>query len=214
MSEHDKVERNGSKTAPVDYQLLLPEGWFRITLEPTRRQASIDALVERQFKGLDDAPHLKWQAQDDLLKRAIEAERNGGIELYLSLQQAGGLTIPASLLVSLVPSSQHGGISVQELAEYLLGNAPKEQQVATGKLPAGEAVRTRLRTVPPQEDPSGNPLPTTALDYYIRIPRSEAYLLLSFSTPLDPLADTLVELFDAVAGSLTWAGEDRSEEHE
>jgi hypothetical protein len=29
-------------------------------------------------------------------------------------------------------------------------------------------------------------------------------LLLSFSTPMDPIADAMVALFDAIAGSLRW----------
>jgi hypothetical protein len=33
-------------------------------------------------------------------------------------------------------------------------------------------------------------------------------LLLTFSTPLVQIADAMVELFDAVAGSLTWMGGD------
>lgn len=204
MKELD--ERDRTPTAPADYRLALPEGWFRIPLEPAARQASVEALVERQFKGLDDAPHLKRQAREELLARAVEAERNGGIELYISLQQAGPLTIPASLLVTLATPPRPGGVSVTELANYLQENGPQERQVATGKLPAGAAVRVRERTVPAEDDPSGNFLPTTTLDYYVRIPESDAYLLLTFSTPLDPLADALVELFDAVAGSLAWVG--------
>ncbi|MGI5471769.1 hypothetical protein [Streptomyces sp. CA-132043] len=192
--------------APVDYQLALPEGWFRIPLEVTARQASVEALVDRQFKGVDDAPHLKRQAREDLLARAVEAERNGGVELYISLQQAGPTTIPASLLVTLATPPRPGGVSVTELANYLQENGPQGQQVATGKLPAGSAVRVRQRTVPEENDPSGNSLPTTTLDYYVQIPESDAYLLLTFSTPLDPIADALVELFDAVAGSLAWIG--------
>ncbi|MEF9905648.1 hypothetical protein [Streptomyces sp. P9-A2] len=93
------------KTAPpADYRLLLPEGWFRIPLDPEQRDRSVDALVERQFHGIDNAPHLKEELRADLRHRAAEAHRGGGIELYLSLQEAGPFTVPASLLVSLAPA--------------------------------------------------------------------------------------------------------------
>jgi hypothetical protein len=44
----------------------------------------------------------------------------------------------------------------------------------------------------------------TSLDLHVPVPDSSAWLLLSFSTPLAPLADALVGMFDAVAGTLRW----------
>jgi hypothetical protein len=50
----------------------------------------------------------------------------------------------------------------------------------------------------------GNTLPTTTLTYYVPIPTTTRWLLLNFSTPIDQLADQMVELFDTVAGTLHW----------
>lgn len=47
-------------------------------------------------------------------------------------------------------------------------------------------------------------LPSVTVDYQLRVPRSDMHLLLTFSTPLVQIADAMVELFDAVAGSLVW----------
>jgi hypothetical protein len=44
------------------------------------------------------------------------------------------------------------------------------------------------------------------VDYYLPIPHSQAFLLLSFSTPLEAIAEAMVGLFDAVAASFTWQG--------
>ncbi|MFG3271221.1 MULTISPECIES: hypothetical protein [Streptomyces] len=88
---------------PGDYRLLLPEGWFQIPLDPEQRDKSIDALLERQFHGTDHAAHLKDGLRKDPRRRATKAFRSGGIELYLSLQEVGPFTIPASLLVTLAP---------------------------------------------------------------------------------------------------------------
>jgi hypothetical protein len=68
-----------------------------------------------------------------------------------------------------------------------------DRQVTLVDLPAGQAVRVR------SED-----LPNTNLDIHVPVPGSSAYLLLSFSTPLAPLADALVGMFDAIAGTLRW----------
>jgi DNA gyrase inhibitor GyrI len=65
-------------------------------------------------------------------------------------------------------------------------------QVTLTELPAGLAVRVRRRTE------------ATTQDIHVTVPESGAYLILSFSTPLDQLADAMVDLFDSIAGTLRW----------
>ncbi|KRV46642.1 hypothetical protein AQ490_12290 [Wenjunlia vitaminophila] len=193
---------------PTDYRLLLPEDWFRIDLEPGRRDRSVRALVDRQFRGLDDAPLVKQRVREEMLAHAEKAYRGGGIELYLGLQSAGPMPLPASLVVTLAaPDPGGAAVPVDAFAEYLKRQGPSEREVTVEDLPAGPSVRARLRTVPTEDAGDavlGNTLPVTSLDYHVPVPRSTAFLLLSFSTPLDALADAMVDLFDAVAGSLRW----------
>ncbi|MDN3252553.1 hypothetical protein [Streptomyces sp. MA25(2023)] len=205
----------GSRTGPpADYRLLLPEGWFRLDIDPERRERSVDALVNRRFEGMDNVPHIKRQLRQDLLAQATAAFREGGIELYLSLQQAGPLTIPASLLVTFLPASSSGTTtSLEHVATRLASDGQAEVEVV--ELAAGTAVRVRRATGgPDQAPPAGLPgkaeetLPSLTLDYQLSVPGTETHLLLTFSTPLVQIADAMVELFDAVAGSLTWMGGD------
>ena len=58
--------------------------------------------------------------------------------------------------------------------------------------PAGQAVRVRRRAK------------VTSLDIHFPVPDSGAYLMLSFATPLDELADAMVGLFDSIASTLRW----------
>ncbi|MEU5597009.1 hypothetical protein [Streptomyces sp. NPDC020298] len=196
---------------PRDYRLLLPDGWFRIVLDPSEeRERSIDALVERQFEGIDNAPHLKDDLRKDLRRRSAKAARSGGIELYLSLQQVGPFTIPASLLVTLAPLQHPGPLPAQALAEALAADGG-EATVSIEELPAGEAVRVRRLTTQPKPErerdtdaaPNGSHR-SLSVEYHVPVPGTTAFLLLTFSTPLEPIADAMAELFDAVAGSLTW----------
>lgn len=179
-------------TRPRDYLLVLPDGWFRIDLEPGTREKAVAALVERQFRGVDNAPHLKAEAREELLATAADAFRNGGIELYVSLQTAAGFPLSAALVIILTPPHGHEHVAVTpaRLADSLHGDG---RQVTMMELPAGQAVRVR------SEDP-----PVTNLDIHIPVPASSAYLLLSFSTPLAPLAGALTDMFDAIAGTLRW----------
>ncbi|MEV6884913.1 hypothetical protein [Streptomyces sp. NPDC051135] len=199
---------------PADYRILVPEGWFRLDVDPERRERSVDALVNRQFDGTDSAPHIKRQLRQDLLAQAAAAFRAGGLELYLSMQQAGPLTIPASLLVTFLPASSHATTpSLEEVAAHLASGGQAETAVV--ELAAGTAVRARRATGGPhQTAPVGLPgkasetLPSVTLDYQLPVPGTGAHLLMTFSTPLVQIADAMVELFDAVAGSLTWTGGD------
>ncbi|MGW1216238.1 hypothetical protein ACWD5F_42065 [Streptomyces sp. NPDC002499] len=205
-----KVGRAPGAAPPADYQLLLPDGWFRVRIDPDGRERSVDALVDRQFEGVDNAPHLKRQARESLRAQAVAAYRDGGIELYLSLQQAGPLTIPASLLITLVPPVPGGSLpTAPDLAARL--SADGDGEVSVVELPAGTAVRVRRTTGGPDRSaPTGAPgspdeaLASITLDYQLPVPATDAHLLLTFSTPLIQIGDAMVELFDAVAGSLTW----------
>ncbi|MFG3271208.1 hypothetical protein [Streptomyces luteogriseus] len=207
----------GTAAPPTDYRLLLPEGWFRVHIDPELRERSVDALVSRQFEGVDNAPHLKRQLRDSLLGQAAAAFRDGGIELYLSLQKAGSLTIPASLLVTLLPPSGGSRWTVQETAARL--SAQRELEVSVAELSSGPAVRIRRSTghpdLPAPPGAPGSPdqaLPSVTVDYQLPVPGAGTSLLLTFSTPLVQIAEAMVQLFDAVAGSLVWVGGDGDHE--
>ncbi|MDT3724307.1 hypothetical protein ROS62_05155 [Streptomyces sp. DSM 41972] len=192
---------------PSDYRLLLPDGWFRILLDPEQRDRSVDALVERRFQGIDNAPHLKDEMRADLRRRAAEAYHGGGIELYLSFQEAGPLTIPASLLVSLAPLRGPEPLSPHDLAAaFAKGAEPDEDdtKVSVEELAAGTAVRVRSATRPTERERQEGQRASVSVEYHVPVPGSAQYLLLTFSTPLEPVADAMAGLFDAIASSLTW----------
>lgn len=201
---------------PADYQLLLPEGWFRVHIAPERREQSVDALVERQFKGIDNAPQIKAQLRQDILRQAARAFDEGGIELYLSLQQAGPFTVPASLLVALALPPQGGRLpALDDIAGRLAAEGKDSREVSVVEIAAGPALRVREEYDPARDRPptqtekdaekdADYALPSVTLDYQVQVPRAEAILLLTFSTPLVQIADAMVDLFDAVAGSLSW----------
>ncbi|MFG3100121.1 hypothetical protein ACGFZL_06335 [Streptomyces sp. NPDC048182] len=209
------LSAHGETEPPSDYRLLLPNGWFRVRIEPAKRERSVDALINREFEGNDNVPHLKRRLRDDLLAQAAAAYREGGIELYLSLQRAGGLTIPASLLITLLPfPGDKGPPSVHDLA----ADIPVDQNtsVSVVELDAGPAVRVQTLTgQPTRPAPQGMPgdadqaLPSVTLAYQLHVPGTSSCLMLTFSTPLVQIADAMVALFDAIATSFTWM--DRAE---
>jgi len=189
-------------TGPTDrdntvagYRLEVPEGWFAVDLEPGRRERSVAALVKRQFAGIDNAPHLKEQARQELLAQTEAAQTAGGLEMFLSLQQIAGVPLAASLVIFLIPPPGTQVVTAQNLARSL---SEAERQAAVVDLPAGQAVRVLGRTPSPDESASAT------LEVFVPVPHSGEWLLLSFSTPLGPLALALTKLFDAICITLRW----------
>jgi hypothetical protein len=188
---------------PRDYRILVPAGWFLVGLTSDRLERSVRALVNRQFRGVDHQPALRRDLIETLLREAEQARRAGGIELYVATDAVGPLPLAASLVVTLLPDipTPFGALSPPDWCEYLLSQGEDASLV---ELPAGTAVRSRRRGEPRPDDQLRNTLPTTSLDVRVPVPNSSHYLLLSFSTPVEPLADAFVELFDAIATSLRW----------
>ncbi|MFB6554486.1 hypothetical protein [Streptomyces sp. NPDC056405] len=209
MNDEDRMKKADDFTAPpADYNLFVPDGWFQIALDPAERDRSIVALIDLQFKGVDNAPHLKEQLMRDLQKKAKSAYGIGGTELYLSLLTAGPVPLASSLLVSVPSADEWPKCSdPEELLDHLAGRISGDEVELgiTHMEAAGEAVRLRRRSAPDPVNQLGNSLPTTAVTYYVPIPATERWLMLNFSTPVDPLADQMVRLFDTVAGTLHWA---------
>jgi len=203
MNQTEETKETEETAPPGDYRLLLPEGWFRILLEPDQQDQAIDALVERQFRGIDNAPHLKEEFRGDLRRRAAKAYRSGGIELYLSLQEVGPFTVPASLLVTLAPLRHSEPLPLEALAQRFTDDG--QGSVSIEELSSGPAVRVRRLTPQDNDDQgAGPPRNSLSVEYHLPIPATTAFLLLTFSTPLEALADAMAGLFDAIADSLTW----------
>jgi hypothetical protein len=159
-------------------------------------ERSVAALVKRQFAGIDNAPHLKAQARQQLLAQTQAAQAAGGQEMFVSLQQVAGVPIAASLVIFLVPPPGTQGVTAADLARSLA--AHDDRRVTVVDLPAGQAVRVFRRTA--NDDGSAS----ATLEVFVPVPHNGEWLLLSFATPLGPLAPALTKLFDAICTTLRW----------
>ncbi|MFC7982656.1 hypothetical protein [Streptomyces sp. NPDC057336] len=190
---------------PTDYNVIVPDGWFQLSLDPEDRDRGIMALAELTFRGQDNAPHLKKQFMQDLQRKAKDAYQVGGTELYLSTLAVGPVPLASSLLISVPgPGEWPETSDAGALAEHLADRGRDEQISVVELTAAGTAVRHRRREAADPARQLGNTLPTTTLTYYVPIPATTRWLLLNFSTPVDQLADQMVALFDTVAETLHW----------
>lgn len=188
---------------PRDYRLMIPShGWTRIALDPEVWPRRIQVMVDKQFRGIDNAPHLKAEMRGDLERRCQEAWEKGGIELYLGSMDVAGVPVSASLLVTLIP--RPAAQPRATLEQMALGLAVEGRDARVTDLPAGRALVQTYKTPPRPGD--GSTFPNTHFDVLFDVPHTSSQLLLSFSTPVEPLAEAMVELFESMALSFVWKG--------
>lgn len=177
------------------YRLVVPAEWAGLDLDPERRDRSVKALVNRQFAGLDNVPHLKRQAKRDLLARAEATHAAGGIELFLSMQRVADVPIAASLATFLIPPDDGRATGADRLAQVL---GDDHSEVTLRDLPVGRAARV-LRRSGPADAPD-----SVILEVFVPVPRAGWWLLLTFAAPTGPLVPAMIGLFDAICTTLRW----------
>ncbi len=170
-----------------------------------RRGQSVTALLDHQLASLprDRIVALRRELDGEIIRLAERAAANGATDMYLNVDLVRGLPVAASCLVTVVPVGFGTSLPATELAA-LMGDQPGDE---VGVLEVAGAPAARVRRREPLTDAEGlstGELAVTRLQVYVPVPRTTEMLLLSFSTPIDPIADAMVRLFDAIAGSLRW----------
>jgi hypothetical protein len=175
---------------PRDFTVLLPPGWVRLPLDGTE-EAKASAIAAAHSSQLPEPQRSQLrQGLTQLLRSALrDARAAGGIDVLISLAEREGIPLAASCLVSYL---EHDGqrVPLDRLSDQL---ATGGGEVSQAHVARGPAVRHRHRD-------EG----FTRLDYFLPVPGRPGLLSLAFATPVEPLADALVLLFDAMAESLRW----------
>jgi hypothetical protein len=203
------AQQDGTPAAGrTGYRVVLPPGWVRIPLRDGAEQA-IDAVLEPKFAGLpaDRYGPVRAELRKRLMAQVQTARRNEGIDLYLPVEQIGGVTVAASVVVGLLRFSTLETPSAEDVLVLLAADG---EGARLTELDGAGAVRTD-RVEPGQEGREDeHAFGSRRVDYVTAIPDDpDAWLSISFSTvadgdPSGPVADLLVELFDAIVGTFRW----------
>jgi hypothetical protein len=179
------------KTAdtPRDYSVLLPPGWARIPLDG-REGARVAALAAQRTASLPEPQRYELRDRLSALLRATlrNARACGGIDVLLSPAERDGIALAASCLVSFLDRGAKAPLDM--LAAELSADGG---DTAMTQIPSGPTVRHRYAEAG-----------VTKVDYFLPVPGRTGLLTLSFGTPVEPIADAFVLLFDAIAASLRW----------
>lgn len=195
--------------------VVLPADWHVVDLSTdATRHADVVALVDRQLPRRDDLATVRRRLRREIEDSSRRAAQAGGRFSAYMLTAVGPVPLPAVLTASRTPGSLDSADALAALAATLterLGTRAGGVDIGEGPLgPVVRAVTLRTTTTDGTGPRAGAPgvaaiiEPRTDLlvcDYWSDPDDGGGLLLLSFSTPLVPLRDALLDLFDTIAGS-------------
>jgi hypothetical protein len=200
------------RTSVRDFTMLLPPGWARIPLDD-RAPVRVRSLVARRLGAApaEQREALRASLTKELTATLATAARNGGLDVFLSLDPVAGMPVPASALVTHLAVGEGGDDPLGPLmARFAAGGAGLVVEeigvVAVADAPAVRRLSSRREAVPPAGDQPGGVFRVTQLEYLVPVPDVGGVLVIAFSTPVEWLGPSLVGLFDVMATSLRWVG--------
>lgn len=171
-----------------DFTVLLPPGWVRIPLDGRENSRAAALATAKAAEVPAPQRQVVQQKLQQLMRKALSQARSaGGTDVLLSLGDRNGIPLTASCLVSYVESAHP--VSLDDVARQLRDDGDVTEFMIAGR----KAIRHRYS----EES-------FTMLDYHLRVPGRSGIMTLAFSTPLEPLADAMATLFDAITETLRW----------
>ncbi|MBM7169957.1 hypothetical protein JQK87_16335 [Streptomyces sp. G44] len=176
---------------PSDYRLLVPRDWFRVDLTHERWRGQLKTFVDREASGGNAPAEIRRSVWTTLRNTAEGGVARGALEFFLKAEprESGHTGLPASLMVSLLPTPPGLAPAPEALAQTLAERRRGVSEVTTIALRAGDTVRAAAETT---------------LDFHVRMPGGVGYLLLAFSVPVSGTAGPMGNLCTAIAESLRW----------
>ncbi len=192
------------------YTIVLPPGWHHIPLRRGTDEAikkAVDAAARSAPKYVprDKLTSYRIDQTRRLAKLAAEARRKAATGLYLPLELARGLPVPASFLVSELTLD-----SVEQLDPALIIVELASAEAGSQPVTVDDAIGARSERTAGPDPASGVDYASRRVDYVLAVPgEPNRYLAVAFSTfgggnPDDEYARLLVELFDAMMSTWRW----------
>jgi hypothetical protein len=196
------------------YSIVDLPGWENLALD-SANPAEVDAMLERLAHGSipEDVPHdsattFRREMHEHLTRIVDDARSAGAGTICLPTRRLGEIAVPASYTVSEWQDAEPGPVEPSALLVALAANSTGAAQLVD----LDGQVALREEEIEPAAA-SEHPLERHAarrVTYTVSGPgEAGAWLLFTFvtignGTPTGPLADALVELFDAQLTTLRW----------
>lgn len=182
--------------------LLLPASWWTIGLTDEHgRRASIAHLVDQQIGRGDERAALRADTRKHLQASADDAAAAGGRLMAISLMQAGGVPVPATMTLYRLPGADLTGQGVAQLEAVMRPGTEGSDSLDLADGPLGPVLR-RVRRRPGPKDLGAERLTMLTVDYWLDPEDGQGLVYLVFSSPIGQVEEPLLALFDAIMGSI------------
>jgi hypothetical protein len=198
--------------------LITPEIWWDVPLDPKTRHQAIAALVDERVQRDPRLADRRDELVSRLRRSAREAADAGGVLCSCMAMLAEDTAMSANLLVLIRLLAPDEAADATGDADALLGGLREgldrdvtsaAPELGLAELPdAGRAVRLRTvrRTTLPLVDQT---LPTLLVQYFVPLPAEDRRTaVVTFTSPSLAYEQPLVEMFDAIAQTLVFTGDD------
>lgn len=188
---------------------VLPGTWWRLPLNDAEgaTEAAIRTILDTSVGRRDEDAHLRREIRTsmrDLIAtgREVQAE-----QIHFAKDLVGALPFPVSLMISWpdFPVTPRG--TTGERAQIVAAAVPESLPTEILDLPQLSAVRT-IAVRPGQFDDEGEPvdLPHLDVNYWLAVDGVEEIAVFGFTTVLVSLQEEIVDLFDAIIGTVDRPG--------
>lgn len=195
----------------VGFSVAVPSAWFEVDLHPATRDQSIRALVEDRVRDLPELREHSAAIARLLRKQAREAWDSGATYCASMVEPTEDGPVTASLTVSRIGGPTPGRPERDALVQDVLGTLTTKQArteddtwttVTTVEVTeVGTCARAYgVEDIELPEDAGW--VRVVQMQTFVPLPASGAVLVVSCSSPVLPLAEALLDLFDALTGTL------------
>ncbi len=209
MTAGPAIEEGGNL---LGYGVTVPTSWFEVELRPGRRDPAIRALVESRVR---EQPELREQRAGIirlLREQARRAWESGAVSCACMVEPTDEGPITASVTVSIVEgplsSRSDDPDRITPLLERLRtveASSPDEpwSRPSTTQIdPVGTCARTSGVEDLQLPDDAGW-IRSVVMQTFVPVPDDRRILLVTCSSPVLPLAEEVLDLFDAITSTLT-----------
>ncbi len=203
-------ERAQSDRAGPGFSLTVPASWFELDLRPQTRDAGIRALVQDRLREQPELAEHRTTVTTLLRRQARQAWDAGAVYCACMVEPTQDGPITGAVTVSLVEGPAGAGTGPDRLPALIDRLQVKEAAGPDDTWTRVEVVSVegagrcaRTAGVEDVDLPDGAGwVRTVLMQTFVPLPGDRRVLLLTCSSPVLPLADVLLDLFDAVSSTL------------
>jgi hypothetical protein len=197
-------------TATAGFTLRVPESWYGFDVWRATRTGDLARLVDARIEAAPELVPRRGALLKLLREAAAHAERQGAVfgAAMVDRVQDAGVLVATAMVFQTDGRPDPADNTVEAIAGQVRAVAPVEwspewRRVEIVELPAGRAVR--VAGVEAIELDGRGAVQCVVMQTLVPIPEDRGVLNVVLTSPQAQLAESMLELFEAVSATLAWA---------